>query len=312
MELADRLGKLTGKPSSSGLHIHPISNFGREQRGDDYEINIISSVGRKVLYTGEFGEKKQNIKENWHSDINFEPIPSDYAILRLTELPGTGGGKNYTVFEKFLELKITLFLFASHLEFYDLTSWHEHLDTLWASGYELYDRLSTPYQRFLDGLTATFAQPKFGVAAKKASFEIYSAPRGCPENVGDELRAVHPVVRTNPVTGWKSIFAFGHHTEKINDLTVLESSKLMEWFLDLVVGNHDMQVRHRWQNANDVAIWDNRSVYHAATPDFEGLGERVGHRTVSLGEKPYFDPQSTSRREALRDAALQKETTAHA
>jgi alpha-ketoglutarate-dependent taurine dioxygenase len=97
MELADRLGKLTGKPSSSGLHIHPISNFGREQRGDDYEINIISSVGRKVLYTGEFGEKKQNIKENWHSDINFEPIPSDYAILRLTELPGTGGGKNYSL-----------------------------------------------------------------------------------------------------------------------------------------------------------------------------------------------------------------------
>lgn len=275
MELADRLGKLTGKPSSSGLHIHPISNFGREQRGDDYELNIISSVGRKVLYTGEFGEKKQNTKENWHSDISFEPIPSDYAILRLTELPGTGG------------------------------------DTLWASGYELYDRLSTPYQKFLDGLTATFAQPKFGVAAKKASFEIYSAPRGCPENVGEELRAVHPVVRTNPVTGWKSIFAFGHHTEKINDLTVLESSKLMEWFLDLVVGNHDMQVRHRWQNANDVAIWDNRSVYHAATPDFEGLGERVGHRAVSLGEKPYFDPQSTSRREGLRDAALQKETLAH-
>lgn len=275
MELADRLGRLTGKPSSSGLHIHPISNFGREQRGDDYEINIISSVGRKVLYTGEFGEKKQNTKENWHSDISFEPIPSDYAILRLTELPGTGG------------------------------------DTLWASGYELYDRLSTPYQRFLDGLTATFAQSKFGVAAKKASFEIYSAPRGCPENIGEELRAVHPVVRTNPVTGWKSIFAFGHHTEKINDLTLLESRKLMEWFLDLVVGNHDMQVRHRWQNANDVAIWDNRSVYHAATPDFEGLGERVGHRAVSLGEKPYFDPQSTSRREGLRDAALQKESVAH-
>jgi alpha-ketoglutarate-dependent taurine dioxygenase len=311
MELADRLGKLTGKPSSSGLHIHPISNFGREQHGDDYEINIISSVGRKVLYTGEFGEKKQNTKENWHSDISFEPIPSDYATLRLTELPGTGGGKNYSLCKISWTENYFLFLFASHLEFYDLTWWHEHPDTLWASGYELYDRLSTPYQKFLDGLTATYAQPKFGVAAKKASFEIYSATRGCPENVGEELRAVHPVVRTNPVTGWKSIFAFGHHTEKINDLTALESSKLMEWFLDLVVGNHDMQVRHRWQNANDVAIWDNRSVYHAATPDFEGLGERVGHRAVSLGEKPYFDPQSTSRREGLRNAALQKETIAH-
>ena len=74
--------------------------------------------------------------------------------------------------------------------------------------------------------------------------------------------------------------------------------------MDLVVGNHDLQVRHRWQNANDIAIWDNRSVYHSATPDFEGFGERVGHRAVSLGEKPFFDPLSHSRREALRDEAL--------
>jgi len=42
-------------------------------------------------------------------------------------------------------------------------------------------------------------------------------------------------------------------------------------------------------------------VYHAATPDYldQGLGERAGNRAVSLGERPYFDPQSTGRREAL-------------
>lgn len=47
------------------------------------------------------------------------------------------------------------------------------------------------------------------------------------------------------------------------------------------------------------AIWDNRSVYHAATFDYDNLGPRTGHRVVGLGEKPYFDPKSTSRREAL-------------
>lgn len=58
-------------------------------------------------------------------------------------------------------------------------------------------------------------------------------------------------------------------------------------------------------NENDLAIWDNRSVYHAATPDYEnqGLGDRKGQRAVGLGEKPYLDPNSVSRREAL--AALQ-------
>ena len=67
----------------------------------------------------------------------------------------------------------------------------------------------------------------------------------------------------------------------------------------LIVENHDLQVRNRWQNPNDVAIWDNRNVYHAATPDYEGLGERLGHRAVGLGEKPYLDPNSKSRRETL-------------
>lgn len=174
-------------------------------------------------------------------------------------------------------------------------------DTLWASGYEVYDRLSTPYQKFLESLTATYAQPGFNAAAEKNGFKIYSEARGAPENIGEILEAIHPVVRTNPVTGWKSIFALGHHVQKVNDVTEAESKHLLDWFVKLVTDNHDLQVRHRWQNVNDLAIWDNRSVYHVATPDYlnQGLGERTGQRAVSLGERPYFDPQSTSRREAL-------------
>lgn len=47
------------------------------------------------------------------------------------------------------------------------------------------------------------------------------------------------------------------------------------------------------------AIWDNRSVYHSGTNDYADLGPRTGQRAVSIGEKPYFDPNSTGRREAL-------------
>lgn len=50
---------------------------------------------------------------------------------------------------------------------------------------------------------------------------------------------------------------------------------------------------------DSVAIWDNRSAFHCATFDYEGLGERFGHRAVGIGEKPYLDPNSTSRSEAL-------------
>ena len=39
---------------------------------------------------------------------------------------------------------------------------------------------------------------------------------------------------------------------------------------------------------------------YAATPDYEGFGERLGHRVVSIGERPFLDVESKSRLEALR------------
>jgi alpha-ketoglutarate-dependent taurine dioxygenase len=74
---------------------------------------------------------------------------------------------------------------------------------------------------------------------------------------------------------------------------------LLKWFVQLITENHDLQVRFRWQNPNDLAVWDNRSVYHTATYDYDGFGSRTGQRAVSLGERPYLDPNSTGRREAL-------------
>ncbi|KAI0551996.1 TauD-domain-containing protein [Xylaria curta] len=269
-ELVQRLGQLSGKPATSGLHIHPIINAGRDRGGHDHQISVISSVQNKKLYK-RFAEnqkgynKPQSRKLEWHSDITFEPVPSDYALLRLVELPSTGG------------------------------------DTLWASGYEVYDRLSAPVQKFLEGLVSYCAQPIFNQSAAENGFEIYTEQRGAPENVGEALEAHHPVIRTNPVTGWKSVFAVGNHVRRIEGLTDDESRHFLDWFVRLIVENHDLQVRNRWQNVNDLAIWDNRSVYHAATPDYiDAFGDRTGSRAVSLGERPYFDPQSTGRKESLR------------
>lgn len=63
-----------------------------------------------------------------------------------------------------------------------------------------------------------------------------------------------------------------------------------------------MQARERGRERRILtaaAIWDNRSVFHTATFDYDDQGERFGNRAVGLGEKPYFDPLSSSRREAL-------------
>lgn len=59
----------------------------------DDEISVISSAERKKLYTNFRKDRRQTGRKEWHSDITFEPIPSDYTLLRLTELPTTGGGE---------------------------------------------------------------------------------------------------------------------------------------------------------------------------------------------------------------------------
>ena len=221
-QLVHRLGQLTGKPSDSTLHIHPILNNTSEFGVNDAQISTISSVGRKKIFRHENqdrqGAPRRYDAAQWHSDIQFEPVPADYTSLRLTELPKTGG------------------------------------DTLWASGYEIYDRFSNAYQRFFEGLTATFSGDGFlrAAEANPEQVKIYDNERGSPKNVGRSLSAVHPVVRTNPVTGWKSIFALGPFPKYINELNDEESSELLKKFRSVITENHDLQVRFKWRNENDL------------------------------------------------------------
>jgi alpha-ketoglutarate-dependent taurine dioxygenase len=147
-----RMGQLTGRPSSHGLHIHPVTNDSREFGDPDPQISTINSEGRKTLYND-----SDYTKTVWHSDISFEKAPADFSSLRLTRLPKTGG------------------------------------DTLWASGYEIYDRISKPYQRFLETLTASHVGLGFMRLAKTSNVELYTKERGAPVNTGSDLSADHPV-----------------------------------------------------------------------------------------------------------------------
>ncbi|KAJ5619663.1 taurine dioxygenase family protein [Penicillium lagena] len=265
-KLVHKLGQLSGKPADSTLHIHPVLNNTNEFGVNDAQVSSISSVARKKMFRHENQRNKRRYDSaQWHSDIQFEPFPADYTSLRLTQLPKTGG------------------------------------DTLWASGYELYDRFSKTYQNFFDTLTATFIGSGFLEAAKADPENVYihADARGNPQNVGKELSTVHPIIRTNPVTGWKSLYAIGPFPKEINELSPNESDELLKKFYNTILENHDLQVRFKWRNPNDIAIWDNRCAFHSATFDYEGLGERYGHRAVGIGEKPYLDPNSVSRAEAL-------------
>lgn len=234
-QLVHRLGQVTGKPASSTLHIHPVYNDTSEFGVRDAEISTISSLERKKIFPRGASRGRQYDAAQWHSDIQFEPAPADYTSLRLTQLPETGG------------------------------------DTLWASGYELYDRFSKPYQKFLEGLTATFTGDGFirAAAAHPDTVFLHEGPRGSPLNVGKELTAVHPVVRTHPVTGWKSIFSLGPFPKYINELKGWESDDLLANIRKVLLEGHDLQVRFKWRSENDIGKF--------TSPHFNNL--RIGRLT---------------------------------
>ena len=89
-------------------------------------------------------------------------------------------------------------------------------------------------------------------AANPEQVKIHEGPRGAPENVGAHLTSVHPVVRTNPVTGWKSLFAVGPFPKYINELDSQESEELLALFKRRIHDSHDLTVRFKWRNENDI------------------------------------------------------------
>jgi hypothetical protein len=68
---------------------------------------------------------------------------------------------------------------------------------LWASGYEVYDRLSPATAAYLEGLTAIHDASFFNGIADRLGFPLRDGVRGSELNQGSKLQAVHPVIRTN-------------------------------------------------------------------------------------------------------------------
>ncbi|KAG0243345.1 hypothetical protein B0O80DRAFT_379527 [Mortierella sp. GBAus27b] len=153
-------------------------------------------------------------------------------------------------------------------------------DTIWSNGYELYDDLSQPVKTLLEGLTATHSSDIFKLLVQTHGRKTF----------GKLNDSVHPVIRTNPVTGWKSVYTNPVFAREINGVSPSESKWILEYLNDLIAKKLQYQVRFHWER-NSVAIWDNRSTFHTGVPDFRPYNRRGVRVTVS-GEIPYYDPNS--------------------
>ena len=91
----------------------------------------------------------------------------------------------------------------------------------------------------------------------------------------------HPLVRTNPVNGRKSLF-LGAHASHIEGLSLEDGRALLKELL-AHVSQPQFVYSHRWAEG-DLVVWDNRCVLHRATPYDSRRYQRLMQRTTISGD----------------------------
>jgi taurine dioxygenase len=151
-------------------------------------------------------------------------------------------------------------------------------DTLFANMEAAYDALSPAMKDWVCTLTAVH-DIKRAFSGRLGMSDEAMTEKYPPQE--------HPVVRTHPETGRRSLYVSTGFTTHIKGLSRQES----DWLLDHLYAQArvpEFQCRFRWE-ANSIAFWDNRSSQHYAASDYFPH-KRVMDRVTVAGDRPYFDP----------------------
>lgn len=186
----------------------------------------------------------------WHSDLCYMEIPTRASLLYAIEVPERDG--------------ITLG------------------NTLFANACAAYDELPEDIKRRCAGLRAVNSYNamfdrkavEFGIRPKLTEADKAKYPKD----------AVHPVIRTHPVTGRKCIYVCEGYTTHILDIPEEESRELLAILFAQVTQPQNIY-RHSWR-VGDLLMWDNCAVQHLATFDYAPLRRHMERTTVE-GSLPY-------------------------
>lgn len=102
-------------------------------------------------------------------------------------------------------------------------------------------------QKYLEGLTALHSADMQASDSRQLGRAVRRDP----------VTTEHPLVRTNPVTGWKSLFYNPGFVTKIVGIPKAEGDAIMKYLSEIIATTQEAHVRFQW-NKNDVAFWDNR------------------------------------------------------
>jgi taurine dioxygenase len=179
----------------------------------------------------------------WHSDTTYLPSPPMATLLIARQTPPAGG------------------------------------DTLFASQVAAYEALSEGMKRLLAPLRGVSSSAKADVSRTRED-RLRDAGR---QEEPQTFEASHPVVRTHPETGRRSLYVNEAHTVRFEGMTEDESAPLLEWLFRHQV-RPEFTCRVVW-SPGTLAIWDNRQVLHNPINDYHGH-RRVMHRITLAGDVP--------------------------
>jgi len=152
-------------------------------------------------------------------------------------------------------------------------------DTHFANAAAAYERLDSNLKSRVDDLFAVNDYTKmFGPSTRFNSDESHE------ENKTKFPPVLHPVIRTHPETGLRSIFTNNFFTSHIDGLDSEESANLLAELAE-AVRDEELHFSVQWQPETFV-MWDNRCVQHVATDDFLPLYRRMERVTIA-GDRPF-------------------------
>ncbi|MEC8974649.1 MAG: TauD/TfdA family dioxygenase [Actinomycetota bacterium] len=152
-------------------------------------------------------------------------------------------------------------------------------DTRFSNAAAAYEKLENHIRDRVDELFAINDYTKmFGPSTRFNSKESHT------ENIKEYPPVLHPVIRTHPETGNRSIFTNNFFTSHIDGVDDTESEYLLGKLAE-AIRDPSVQFRVQWEPETFV-MWDNRCVQHVATDDFLPLFRRMERVTIS-GDRPY-------------------------
>jgi len=242
----------------------------------DHTVLVFRNQDLSPATQAAFTRRLGDLEHHTVSEYTHPEVPEVFIISNIKKdgkyVGAAKSGRHWHSDSQFLEIP------SAGSLLYGLEVPPEGGDTLFASMYAAYDTLS-------DEMKARIADLRI-VCSRVKAWPI-SYPNRPPLTEEQKARlpdVVHPLVRTHPETGRKSLYIGGNVVWEIVGMPYEEGRALLD-----ELRRHATQdrftYRHRWRKG-DAVMWDNRCTLHSATPYDEERFDRLMHRTTMLGTAP--------------------------